>query len=153
MNRIEIYKDNEIKVEIDGAFHKILESLLIKTVKLNEFQYNLLLRIILTELRNSNFKYDNCSVAMNSAAPIIERYKPIRLIERFQTLQNAYDYLSILEERDNKLEIISTLDNLYKEQNIPFHMNFFEKSVFNIDGYMVIKEDDAVLITLFVYPD
>ena len=153
LNRVEIYKDNEIKVEIDGAFHNYLESVFIKSVKLEQYQYNLLLHIILTELRNNGLKYEQCSIAMNSAAPIVERYKSIRLIDRFQTLQIAFDYLSVLEERNNKMEIISTLDNLYVEQDVPFHMNFFEKPIFGIDGYMAIKEDNAILITLFVYPD
>lgn len=153
MNRIEIYRDNEIKIEIDGLFNEILENILIKTIKLNKMQYNLLLSIILAELKNNSFNCKGCKIIMNSTAPVIEMYKSLQLIENFQILQSAFDYLSMIEDRSNKDEIISTLNDLYEEQDISFYMNFFEKPIFKINGYMVAKEDNNILISLFVYPD
>lgn len=153
LNRLEIYKDDNMIVEIDGFFHYLLENMIVKNVKLTKNQYDFLINITLLELQINNFDCKNCNLIASSNAPIVEKYKNFELVEEFKILNEAFDYLSLIEDRSNKGEIADSLKSFYKDNDIPFYIIFYEKPLFKIDGCMVARENNNILITFFVFPD
>lgn len=149
MERIEIYRDNEIVVEIDGVFNSILQSILVKTVKLNKMQYHFLLEDTLKKLVEKNWNYKNCILKASSSVPIIEKYKTISLIEPFNIFEYVFDSFSVIEDSSNIEEIIESLRDFYKELNIPFFINLYDVPIFNVTGVVAAKINDMLLISFF----
>lgn len=149
MENVEIYRDDKIIVEIDGDFNAILQSILVKTVELNRMQYHSLLEDVLKKLTKNNWDYKNCILKASSSVPIIEKNKMISLIEPFNIFEYVFDSFSTMEDRSNIEEIAESLEDFYKELNIPFFINLYTEPLFNVTGVVVAKIDDMLLISFF----
>lgn len=149
MENVEIYRDDKIIVEIDGDFNAILQSILVKTVELNRMQYHSLLEDVLKKLTKNNWDYKNCILKASSSVPIIEKNKMISLIEPFNVFEYVFDSFSTMEDRSNIEEIVESLEDFYKELNIPFFINLYAEPLFNVTGVVVAKIDDMLLISFF----
>ena len=149
MENVEIYRDDKIIVEIDGDFNAILQSILVKTVELNRMQYHSLLEDVLKKLTKNNWDYKNCILKASSSVPIIEKNKMISLIEPFNVFEYVFDSFSTMEDRSNIEEIVESLEDFYKELNIPFFINLYAEPLFNVTEVVVAKIDYMLLISFF----
>lgn len=149
MDRVEIYRDNEIKVEIDGSFHDFIQSFIIKTIKLNNPQYHSLIESALDILQTNNIKYRGCVVKVSSSAPIIEYNKRLSLIEPFTIFEATFDLLTLLEDWNNFYEIKNLIIQYYEEKEIPFYIEKFKNPIYNIYGFMAAKYKNELLICFF----
>lgn len=153
MNRIEIYSDDDIKVEIDKNFYNFLDKISTKRIKIERNQFEILIYQILAKLENK-IDYENCSIVVSPEVPIIEYNKAIKLIDDFQILQIAFDYLSLIQNISSRIEVISVIEDSYKWRDIPFYIRFFEKEPYNkVSGFMAAKKDNKVFIALFSLPE
>ena len=128
LDRTEIYRDNEIKVEIDSSFNNFIQSFIIKTIKLNNLQYHFLIEVALDIIQVNNIKYKGCIVKVSSNAPIIEYNKRLSLIEPFTVFEPTFDLLTLLEDWNNFYEIKNLIIQYYEEKEIPFYIEKFKNN-------------------------
>lgn len=153
MNNIEIYKDDNVTVEIDGLFDYLARTRIVKCIQLTSVQFQMLTTIIVTKLKLlwncTDYKFISCS-----KAPIIMTNKYMELTPEFQILDHAFRYLSIIEDRSNKGIIEQELQNIYDDQEINFYIHFYSNSVYNIDGVMAAQDNNTknIAISFFSFP-
>lgn len=149
MDRIEIYNDKHTKIEIDKAFHDYIEKMIIKTIKIPPSQYTFLFEYALDKLIENKIDYKGCSFKSSSSAPVLEYYKFLSLIEPFDIFDFAMSVIIIQENQDNFDEIVEIIKNYYKEKDIIFYMEFFDKPIYKINGFMSAIVDNQLLISFF----
>lgn len=150
---MEIYNNGEIKVEVEGWFHRYLKSVVVRTVKLSQVQYRFLLEIALDKLKEQDIDYKDCVLKASSSAPILEYYKILSLIEPFDIFEFALTTIVSLEDWDCLDELTDLIIWHYKEEDIPFYLEFFKKPVYNIDGFIAAKYGGELLISFFKLDD
>lgn len=154
MSNIEIYHDDKMTIEIDEFFHNYVQENCVKTITLSKIQYNLILEIVLRDLtKNKHFEIKGTKPISSSHIPIFEHNKIFDLVNDFEVLSEASYYLSILEDRSNKGEIKEALNGLYENKELPFAVEFFDKPLFQVNGYLAAIDNKKLLIVLFSYPE
>lgn len=150
MENIEIYKDENTIVEIDGLFDAFLKTVIIKTVKLRKEQYKILLEDTLDKLREKGWDFRSfISLKASSSVPVIELNKKINLIEPFDVFECVFDLFASITDLSIKDEVIKDLENYYEEKEIPFFMEFYDKPIFNVSGVVAAKLENLLLISFF----
>lgn len=151
MNNVELYRDENLIVEIDGNFDKFIKTLMPKTIRLTEIQYNLLIDAAFSTLKAEGWdlKFFINSTLASSSAPISEKYKKICLVEPFNIFENVFDIFSIIDDFSNKQEIKSNIEDYFKEMGIHFSIEFYTNSNFWVDGMMAAEVDGKLLILFF----
>lgn len=153
MDRVAIYNNGKIKVEVEGWFHRYLKAVVIRTVKLPQIQYRFLLEIALDKLKEQGIDYKGCTLKASSSAPVLEHYKILSLIEPFDVFEFALTAMVSLEDWDCLDELTGLITQHYKEEDIPFYLEFFKKPVYNIDGFIAAKYGGELLISFFKLDD
>ena len=150
MENIEIYRDENTIVEIDGLFDAFLKTVIIKTVKLRKEQYKILLEDTLDKLREKGWDFRSfISLKTSSSVPVIELNKKINLIEPFDIFECVFDLFASITDLSIKDEVIKDLENYYEEKEIPFFMEFYDKPIFNVSGVVAAKLENLLLISFF----
>ena len=150
MENIEIYRDENTIVEIDGLFNAFLKTVIIKTVKLRKEQYKILLEDTLDKLREKGWDFRSfISLKASSSVPVIELNKKINLIEPFDVFECVFDLFASITDLSIKDEVIKDLENYYEEKEIPFFMEFYDKPIFNVSGVIAAKLEKLLLISFF----
>lgn len=150
MENIEIYRDENTIVEIDGLFDAFLKAVIIKTVKLRKEQYKFLLEDTLDKLREKGWDFRSfISLKASSSVPVIELNKRINLIEPFDVFECVFDLFASITDLSIKDEVIKDLENYYEEKEIPFFMEFYDKPIFNVSGVIAAKLENLLLISFF----
>lgn len=154
MDRVEIYNNGKIKVEIDGVFHKILQEFIVKTIQLTPVQYKNILEVVFESIILSDIDYKGCTVKASSSVPILEKYKMLSLIEPFDIFEYAFDIL-VSMDKDECLNNIQEIEEIiycyYNLNNIPFQIKIFPNSIYQIDGFIAVKIEQELLISLFAF--
>ena len=146
---MEIYNNEKIKVEVEGWFHRYLKAIVIRTVKLSQVQYRFLIEIALDKLKEQGIDYKGCVLKASSSAPILEHYKILSLIKPFDIFEFALTTMVLLEDWGGFDELAGLITQHYKEEDIPFYLEFFKKPVYNIDGFIAAKYGGELLISFF----
>lgn len=150
MENIEIYRDENTIVEIDGLFNAFLKEVIIRTVKLRKEQYKILLEDTLDKLREKGWDFRSfISLKASSSVPVIELNKKINLIEPFDVFECVFDLFASITDLSIKDEVIKDLENYYEEKEIPFFMEFYDKPIFNVSGVIAAKLEKLLLISFF----
>lgn len=150
MENIEIYRDENTIVEIDGLFNAFLKEVIIRTVKLRKEQYKILLEDTLDKLREKGWDFRSfISLKASSSVPVIELNKKINLIEPFDIFECVFDLFASITDLSIKDEVIKDLENYYEEKEIPFFMEFYDKPIFNVSGVIAAKLENLLLISFF----
>lgn len=150
MENIEIYRDENTIVEIDGLFDAFLKTVIIKTVKLRKEQYKILLEDTLDKLREKGWDFRSfISLKASSSVPVIELNKKINLIEPFDIFECVFDLFASITDLSIKDEIIKDLEDYYEEKEIPFFIEFYDKPIFNVSGVIATKLEKLLLISFF----
>lgn len=150
MENIEIYRDENTIVEIDGLFNTFLKEVIIRTVKLRKEQYKILLEDTLDKLREKGWNFRSfISLKASSSVPVIELNKKINLIEPFDVFECVFDLFASITDLSIKDEVIKDLENYYEEKEIPFFMEFYDKPIFNVSGVVAAKLENLLLISFF----
>jgi hypothetical protein len=149
MKNIEIYRDENTIVEIDGLFNAFLKAVIIRTVKLRKEQYKILLEDTLDKLREKGWDFRSfISLKASSSVPVIELNKKINLIEPFDVFECVFDLFASITDLSIKDEVIKDLEN-YEEKEIPFFIEFYDKPIFNVSGVVAAKLENLLLISFF----
>lgn len=150
MENIEIYRDENTIVEIDGLFDVFLKTVIIKTVKLRKEQYKILLEDTLDKLREKGWDFRSfISLKASSSVPVIELNKKINLIEPFDVFECVFDLFASITDLSIKDEVIKDLEDYYEEKEIPFFIEFYDKPIFNVSGVIAAKLEKLLLISFF----
>lgn len=150
MENIEIYRDENTIVEIDGLFDAFLKTVIIKTVKLRKEQYKILLEDTLDKLREKGWDFRSfISLKASSSVPVIELNKKIDLIEPFDVFECVFDLFASITDLSIKDEVIKDLEDYYEEKEIPFFIEFYDKPIFNVSGVIAAKLEKLLLISFF----
>ena len=150
MENIEIYRDENTIVEIDGLFDAFLKTVIIKTVKLRKEQYKILLEDTLDKLREKGWDFRSfISLKASSSVPVIELNKKINLIEPFDVFECVFDLFASITDLSIKDEVIKDLKDYYEEKEIPFFIEFYDKPIFNVSGVVAAKLENLLLISFF----
>ena len=150
MENIEIYRDENTIVEIDGLFDAFLKTVIIKTVKLRKEQYKILLEDTLDKLREKGWDFRNfISLKASSSVPVIELNKKINLIEPFDVFECVFDLFASITDLSIKDEVIKDLEDYYEKKEIPFFIEFYDKPIFNVSGVIAAKLEKLLLISFF----
>ena len=150
MENIEIYRDENTIVEIDGLFDAFLKTVIIKTVKLRKEQYKILLEDTLDKLREKGWDFRSfISLKASSSVPVIELNKKINLIEPFDVFECVFDLFASITDLSIKDEVIKDLEDYYEEKEIPFFIEFYDKPIFNVSGVIAAKLEKLLLISFF----
>lgn len=150
MENIEIYRDENTIVEIDGLFNTFLKTVIIKTVKLRKEQYKILLEDTLDKLREKGWDFRSfISLKASSSVPVIELNKKINLIEPFDVFECVFDLFASITDLSIKDEVIKDLEDYYEEKEIPFFIEFYDKPIFNVSGVIAAKLEKLLLISFF----
>ena len=150
MENIEIYRDENTIVEIDGLFNAFLKTVIIKTVKLRKEQYKILLEDTLDKLREKGWDFRSfISLKASSAVPVIELNKKINLIEPFDVFECVFDLFASITDLSIKDEVIKDLEDYYEKKEIPFFIEFYDKPIFNVSGVIAAKLEKLLLISFF----
>lgn len=150
MENIEIYRDENTIVEIDGLFDAFLKTVIIKTVKLRKEQYKILLEDTLDKLREKEWDFRSfISLKASSSVPVIELNKKINLIEPFDVFECVFDLFASITDLSIKDEVIKDLEDYYEKKEIPFFIEFYDKPIFNVSGVIAAKLEKLLLISFF----
>ena len=150
MENIEIYRDKNTIVEIDGLFNTFLKAVIIRTVKLREEQYKILLEDTLDKLREKGWDFRSfISLKASSSVPVIELNKKINLIEPFDIFEYVFDLFASITDLSIKDEVIKDLEDYYEKKEIPFFIEFYDKPIFNVSGVVAAKLENLLLISFF----
>ena len=150
MENIEIYRDENTIVEIDGLFDAFLKTVIIKTVKLGKEQYKILLEDTLDKLREKGWDFRSfISLKASSSVPVIELNKKINLIEPFDVFECVFDLFASITDLSIKDEVIKDLEDYYEKKEIPFFIEFYDKPIFNVSGVIAAKLEKLLLISFF----
>ena len=150
MENIEIYRDENTIVEIDGLFNAFLKAVIIRTVKLRKEQYKILLEDTLDKLREKGWDFRRfISLKASSSVPVIELNKKINLIEPFDVFECVFDLFASITDLSIKDEVTKDLEDYYEEKEIPFFMEFYDKAIFNVSGAVAAKLENLLLISFF----
>ena len=150
MENIEIYRDENTIVEIDGLFNAFLKTVIIKTVKLRKEQYKILLEDTLDKLREKGWDFGSfISLKASSSVPVIELNKKINLIEPFDVFECVFDLFASITDLSIKDEVIKDLEDYYEKKEIPFFIEFYDKPIFNVSGVIAAKLEKLLLISFF----
>ena len=150
MENIEIYRDENTIVEIDGLFDAFLKTVIIKTVKLRKEQYKILLEDTLDKLREKGWDFRSfISLKASSSVPVIELNKKINLIEPFDVFECVFDLFASITDLSIKDEVIKDLEDYYEKKEIPFFIEFYDKPIFNVSGVVAAKLENLLLISFF----
>lgn len=150
MENIEIYRDENTIVEIDGLFDAFLKTVIIKTIKLRKEQYKILLDDTLDKLREKGWDFRSfISLKASSSVPVIELNKKINLIEPFDVFECVFDLFASITDLSIKDEVIKDLEDYYEEKEIPFFIEFYDKPIFNVSGVIAAKLEKILLISFF----
>lgn len=150
MENIEIYRDENTIVEIDGLFDAFLKTVIIKTIKLRKEQYKILLEDTLDKLREKGWDFRSfISLKASSSVPVIELNKKINLIEPFDVFECVFDLFASITDLSIKDEVIKNLEDYYEKKEIPFFIEFYDKPIFNVSGVIAAKLEKLLLISFF----
>lgn len=151
MDNVELYRDENLIVEIDGNFDKFVKTLIPRTEKLTEEQYNFLIDSAFNQLKMEgwNLKFFADSIFVSSSVPISEKYKKIYLVEPFNIFEDVLDVFSIIDDFSNKEEIKINIEDYFKEKRVRFFIDFYTNSIFCVDGMMAAEVDRKLLILFF----
>lgn len=150
MKNIEIYRDENTIVEIDGLFNAFLKAVIIRTVKLRKEQYKILLEDTLDKLREKGWDFRSfISLKASSSVPVIELNKKINLIEPFDVFECVFDLFASITDLSIKDEVIKDLEDYYEKKEIPFFIEFYDKPIFNVSGVIAAKLEKLLLISFF----
>lgn len=150
MENIEIYRDENTIVEIDGLFNAFLKEAIIRTVKLRKEQYKILLEDTLDKLREKGWDFRSfISLKASSSVPVIELNKKINLIEPFDVFECVFDLFASITDLSIKDEVTKDLEDYYEEKEIPFFIEFYDKPIFNVSGVVAAKLENLLLISFF----
>ena len=150
MENIEIYRDENTIVEIDGLFDAFLKTVIIKTIKLRKEQYKILLEDTLDKLREKGWDFRSfISLKASSSVPVIELNKKINLIEPFDVFECVFDLFASITDLSIKDEVIKDLEDYYEKKEIPFFIEFYDKPIFNVSGVIAAKLEKLLLISFF----
>ena len=150
MENIEIYRDENTIVEIDGLFDAFLKTVIIKTVKLRKEQYKILLEDTLDKLREKGWDFRSfISLKASSSVPVIELNKKINLIKPFDVFECVFDLFASITDLSIKDEVIKDLEDYYEKKEIPFFIEFYDKPIFNVSGVVAAKLENLLLISFF----
>ena len=153
MDRVEIYNNGKTKIEIDGWFHRYLKAIIVRTIKLSKSQYQFLLEIALDKIEEQGINYKGCTLKASSSAPILEQHKHLSLIKPFDIFEFALTAIVSLEDWGCLDELVVLIMQYYKEENIPFCLEFFKKPIYNINGFIAAKYGGELLISFFALDD
>lgn len=153
MDRVEIYNDGETKIEIEGWAHRYLKEIIVKTVNLSKNQYQFLLEVALDKIKEQGINYQGCILKASSSAPILEQHEHLSLIKPFDIFEFALTAIVSLEDWGCLDELVDLIMQYYKEENIPFCLEFFKKPIYNINGFIASKYGGELLIFFFVLDD
>lgn len=149
-----LYKDENTKVEIDGLFHDFLKSLKIKYVKIEKGKMDIILDYTFQKLKEADISLKDKSIVLASQSLVITKGMCPKFTEDFADLDFAFMVLSISEKPiANKEEILWIINEHYKEQNIPFYIEIFNKPVFKTDGVVLFQRDTQIFITVFTFDE
>lgn len=149
--RVTIYEDKEIKVEVLKVFHDFFDSLKVKEIKLTKLQHQLLLKAAIQDILKKGINTKDCKLLCSSSVPIIEYWKPLTLVEDFTILEFAINLLCMTmgNEDIEREDLVKAMEEHYKAEEIPFLINFYFEPAYQVDGYIAAKNEDKILIVFF----
>lgn len=149
-----LYEDENTKVEIDGLFHDFLKSLKIKYIKIEKSKIDIILDYTFQKLKETDISLKGKSIVLASQSLVVTKGMCPNFTEDFADLDFAFMVLSISEKPiANKEDVLWIINEHYKEQDIPFYMEIFDKPVFKTDGVVLFQRDTQIFITVFTFDE
>lgn len=149
-----LYEDENTKVEIDGLFHDFLKSLKIKYIKIEKSKMDIILDYTFQKLKETDISLKDKSIVLASQSLVVTKGMCPKFTEDFDDLDFAFMVLSISEKPIvNKEDVLWIINEHYKEQNIPFYIEIFDKPVFKTDGVVLFQRDAQIFITVFTFDE
>ena len=133
-----LYEDDNIKVEIDGLFHKILNSKIksYEISSLSEKTQVYLLDFIQKEVD------DKFQIQLSSTIPIIEYQNFISITKPFDNFEQGINYLACIPDLElNLRNSVIELNQLYESEDFKVNDNevircvLFDNPIDNIYGF------------------
>jgi len=147
MNKIEIYNDGNIKVEISEVFDYLVKRIVPKKIFLSQEHWKELIEMTIDKLGNW-YIYEN-RVVTSSYALVFEQFKGVELTTEFSIFQDIVDILILSETKEDFKISVNNLKKIYKEDGIV--IDFFDENKYNVSGFMAAKEENEIIILLFSF--
>lgn len=154
--KITIYQDNDIRVEIDRFCHEILNNNRPHFFKLKEEELEFVLkqvlfRIDLHDLKNHNITEDKKRQFIGNI-PIIVSGRPFGLMPPYDIFNTILFYLSLNSTLDGASQQIANDINV-KFGPKGFFCCIFPHSIFDVKGFLVYTQNEKEIILLFSFKD
>jgi hypothetical protein len=147
MNKIEIYNDGNIKVEISEVFDYLVKRIIPKKIFLSQERWKELIEMTIDKLGNW-YIYGN-RVVTSSYALVFEEFKEVELTTEFSIFQDIVDVLILSKNKEDFRVSVNNLKKIYKEDGVV--IDFFDKDKYGVSGFMAAKEENEITILLFSF--
>lgn len=147
MNKIEIYNDGDIKVEINELFDYLVKRIIPKKIFLSQEHWKELIEMTIDKLGNW-YIYGN-RVVTSSYALVFEQFKGVELTTEFSIFQDIVDILTLSKTKEDFRISVNNLKEICKEDNVV--IDFFDENKYDVSGFMAAKEENEIIILLFSF--
>lgn len=149
MERIEIYRDDKIKVEINKRANDFLDFMNVEVVELEQSIFHILVEDVLQIIDEAGWEQENCEILCCPSIPIIKKKQRICLNSYFEIFQHIIDYFVMTEDNEDIEESKKILEDFYRDINVPFIIQLYPKNLYPINIVAVAKVDNIILIGFF----
>jgi hypothetical protein len=155
MKNYVLYEDDELRVELDGLFHKMIKESHVQTINPNKNTTNLLLSLAVAELKKRGVEKKGRKFLCCSNSPVISYGQGIGLSEPFNVFDAGLNFLAMQEDINSNIDDLEqALSDMYMEhQNKKVYCKVFKKPFNQIKGYLVAEEEDQFIILFWAYEE
>ena len=152
MENLIIYKDRDMKVEIDQHFLQVYEKMFTNFFRLLESQHQLILGYIAEVLVCEGMAFPDTLIICSKNVYVLGKNSNIEIAKPFSIFNHG---LEMISEQDNFLENL----DIIKEKIIKYYghedflCEFFDREFFGVRGYLCKIINEQAYILLFTYKE
>lgn len=141
---VEIFQDDDVKIEMAGWFDFFLREVYIPVQKITSEQFEVLAPFINSYLMFLNPK--KYQISYWGKAPIFQPYKLVYFDEPFDIFMDAQEIISMTDKIEDRDELINRIYEVYEKKDEAgrhycFHM--FKQPIQNIWGFFICIDDNT----------
>lgn len=151
-NRIEIYKDEDMTVEIDKVFFTFYDKYYIKFFRMNPFVNQFYIGFIAEVLMDKGMATPESMMVCSQRVYVLNNKEVVELEEPFDIFNDAFKIVSLAEDFSSYTkEIESQIMEHYNSKD--FYCEIFDRPVFGVRGFFTKLIDDKAYVIFFAYEE
>lgn len=147
-----IYKDDDMKIEVDSHVLNFFNSFMPKTLSINSYFLRILHGYVADTLLTKNMARETFKLSTPREVYVLKYNEGLALPEPFDYFEAAIDIIdSDVDFLEHPKFIESKVNEYYNSEN--FYCEIFEEPVFDVRGFLSFVDGNVVHVILFAYEE